>query len=141
MFALLRLLETITDEEKINKVNEMITLLHLENCKETLVGDSLSRGISGGERKRLSVGMEMLTNPSIIFVDEPTNGLDTYSAYSLISNLKDLTITGRTAICTIHQPYLDNLRLFDDMILLNHGKIIYLGEVNNLVNYFSSIGY
>ena len=141
MFALLRLLETITDEEKINKVNEMITLLHLENCKETLVGDSLSRGISGGERKRLSVGMEMLTNPSIIFLDEPTNGLDTYSAYSLISNLKDLTITGRTAICTIHQPSSDILRLFDDMILLNHGKIIYLGEVNNLVNYFSSIGY
>ena len=141
MSALLRLPETITDEEKINKVNEMITLLHLESCKDTLVGDSLSRGISGGERKRLSVGMEMLTNPSIIFLDEPTSGLDTYSAYSLISNLKDLTITGRTVICTIHQPSSDILRLFDDMILLNHGKIIYLGEVNNLVNYFSSIGY
>ena len=141
MSALLRLPETITNEEKINKVNEMITLLHLENCKDTLVGDSLSKGISGGERKRLSVGMEMITNPSIIFLDEPTSGLDTYSAYSLISNLKDLTSTGRTVICTIHQPSSDILRLFDDMILLNHGKIIYIGEVNNLVNYFSSIGY
>ena len=74
-------------------------------------------------------------------MDEPTSGLDTYSAYSLISNLKDLTNTGRTVICTIHQPSSDILRLFDDMILLNHGKIIYIGEVNNLVNYFSSIGY
>ena len=122
-------------------VNEMISLLYLENCKDTIVGDSLSKGISGGERKRLSVGMEMITNPSIIFLDEPTSGLDTYSAYSLISYLKDLANTGRTVSATIHQPSSDILRLFDDMIILNHGKIIYIGEVNNLVNYFSSIGY
>lgn len=141
MSALLRLPETISNEEKENKVNEMISLLHLENCKDTIVGDSLSKGISGGERKRLSVGMEMITNPSIIFLDEPTSGLDTYSAYSLMSNLKDLTNTGRTVIATIHQPSSDILRLFDDMIILNHGKIIYIGEVSNLVNYFSSIGY
>jgi ATP-binding cassette subfamily G (WHITE) protein 1 len=83
----------------------------------------------------------MITNPSIIFLDEPTSGLDTYSAYNLIKNLKDLTNMGRTVISTIHQPSSDILRLFDDMIILNHGKIIYLGEVNNLVDYFSSIGY
>ena len=141
MSALLRLPETISNEEKENKVNEMISLLHLENCKDTIVGDSLSKGISGGERKRLSVGMEMITNPSIIFLDEPTSGLDTYSAYSLMNNLKYLTNTGRTVISTIHQPSSDILRLFDDIIILNKGKIIYLGEVNNLVNYFSSIGY
>ena len=141
MSALLRLPETISNEEKENKVNEMISLLHLENCKDTIVGDSLSKGISGGERKRLSVGLEMITNPSIIFLDEPTSGLDTYSAYSLMNNLKYLTNTGRTVISTIHQPSSDILRLFDDIIILNKGKIIYLGEVNNLVNYFSSIGY
>ena len=141
MSALLRLPETISDKQKLNIVNEMINLLHLEQCQDTIVGNTLSKGISGGERKRLSVGMEMITNPSIIFLDEPTSGLDTYSAFSLISNLKDLTNTGRTVILTIHQPSSDILRLFDDMIILNHGKIIYLGEVNNLVNYFSSIGY
>ena len=141
MSALLRLPEIISNEEKENKVNEMISLLHLENCQDTIVGDSLSKGISGGERKRLSVGMEMITNPSIIFLDEPTSGLDTYSAYSLMNNLKYLTNTGRTVISTIHQPSSDILRLFDDIIILNKGKIIYLGEVNNLVNYFSSIGY
>ena len=141
MSALLRLPEIISNEEKENKVNEMISLLHLENCKDTIVGDSLSKGISGGERKRLSVGMEMITNPSIIFLDEPTSGLDTYSAYSLMSNLKHLTNSGRTVIATIHQPSSDILRLFDDIIILNKGRIIFLGEVNNLVNYFSSIGY
>ena len=141
MSALLRLPEEISEQEKMNKVNEMIKLLHLEQCENTIVGDSLSKGISGGERKRLSVGMEMITNPSIIFLDEPTSGLDTYSAYNLIKNLKDLTNMGRTVISTIHQPSSDILRLFDDMIILNQGKIIYLGEVNNLVNYFASIGY
>ena len=141
MSALLRLPEEISEQEKMNKVNEMIKLLHLEQCENTIVGDSLSKGISGGERKRLSVGMEMITNPSIIFLDEPTSGLDTYSAYNLIKNLKDLTNMGRTVISTIHQPSSDLLRLFDDMIILNQGKIIYLGEVNNLVNYFASIGY
>ena len=107
MSALLRLPETISDEEKKNKVNEMINLLHLEKCQDTIVGDSLTKGISGGERKRLSVGMEMISN----------------------------------VISSIHQPSSDILRLFDDMIILNHGKIIYLGETKNLVSYFSSIGY
>ena len=114
MSALLRLPEEISEQEKMNKVNEMIKLLHLEQCENTIVGDSLSKGISGGERKRLSVGMEMITNPSILFLDEPTSGLDTYSAYNLIKNLKDLTNMGRTVISTIHQPSSDILRLFDD---------------------------
>ena len=141
MSALLRLPESISQEEKLIKVNDMINLLHLENCKDTIVGNSLKKGISGGERKRLSVGMEMIINPSIIFLDEPTSGLDTYTAYSLISNLKDIAKTGRTVISTIHQPSSDILRLFDELILLNEGKIIYQGEVNNLVPYFSKIGY
>ena len=141
MSALLRLPETITQEEKLNRVNDMISILHLENCRDTIVGDSLTKGISGGERKRLSVGMEMIMNPSIIFLDEPTSGLDTYTAYSLVSNLKDLASTGRTVVTTIHQPSSDILRLFDNLILLNQGKIIYQGEIDNLVNYFSGIGY
>ena len=141
MSALLRLPENISNEEKLNKVNYMISILHLENCKITIIGDSIIKGISGGERKRLSVGMEMIMNPSIIFLDEPTSGLDTYTAYSLIKNLKDLTNEGRTVVSTIHQPSSDILRLFDDLIILNYGKIVYQGEVSNLVNYFSNIGY
>ena len=141
MSALLKLPETISKEEKINRVNEMISILHLEKCKDTIVGDSIIKGISGGERKRLSVGMEMIMNPSIIFLDEPTSGLDTYTAYSLVKSLKNITSTGRTVVATIHQPSSDLLRLFDDLIILNHGKIIFQGEVNNLVNYFSDIGY
>jgi ATP-binding cassette subfamily G (WHITE) protein 1 len=141
MSALLKLPENISIEDKKNIVNEMISILNLEKCKNTIVGDITIKGISGGERKRLSVGMEMITNPSIIFLDEPTSGLDTYTAYSLVKNLKNLTETGRTVVATIHQPSSDILRLFDDIILLNHGKIVYQGEVNNLVKYFDNIGY
>ena len=141
MSALLKLPETTPIEEKKNIVDKMISTLHLEKCKDTIVGDSILKGISGGERKRLSVGMEMIMNPSIIFLDEPTSGLDTYTAYSLIKSLKNLTEEGRTVVATIHQPSSEILRLFDDMILLNHGKIVYHGEVTNLVPYFDNIGY
>ena len=141
MSALLKLPETTSIEEKKEIVDKMISTLHLENCKDTIVGDSILKGISGGERKRLSVGMEMIMNPSIIFLDEPTSGLDTYTAYSLIKSLKNLTEEGRTVVATIHQPSSEILRLFDDMILLNHGKIVYQGEVKNLVPYFDNIGY
>ena len=141
MSALLKLPETTSIEEKKKIVDKMISTLHLEKCKDTIVGDSIIKGISGGERKRLSVGMEMIMNPSIIFLDEPTSGLDTYTAYSLIKSLKNLTEEGRTVVATIHQPSSEILRLFDDMILLNHGKIVYQGEVKNLVPYFDNIGY
>ena len=141
MSALLKLPETTSIEEKKKIVDKMISTLHLEKCKDTIVGDSTLKGISGGERKRLSVGMEMIMNPSIIFLDEPTSGLDTYTAYSLIKSLKNLTEEGRTVVATIHQPSSEILRLFDDMILLNHGKIVYQGEVKNLVPYFDNIGY
>ena len=141
MSALLKLPESISNEDKMKIVNEMISILHLEKCKDTIVGDSTLKGISGGERKRLSVGMEMIMNPSIIFLDEPTSGLDTYTAYSLVKSLKNLTLEGRTVVATIHQPSSDILRLFDDIILLNHGKIVFQGEVNNIVNYFDNIGY
>ena len=141
MSAYLRLPEEISMEEKMKRVDNMISLLHLEKCKDTIVGDSLMKGISGGEKKRLSVGMEMIMNPSIIFLDEPTTGLDSYSAYSLISNLKDLASNGRTVITTIHQPSSEILGLFDDLIILYQGKIIYQGEMKNLVNYFNGMGY
>ena len=141
MSATLRLPESVSYIDKTNIVNEMISTLHLNKCKDTIVGDSTLKGLSGGERKRLSVGMEMITNPSIIFLDEPTSGLDTYTAYSLIKSLKNLTEEGRTVVATIHQPSSEILRLFDDMILLNRGKIVYQGEVKNLVPYFDNIGY
>ena len=83
------------------------------------------RGISGGERKRTSIGVELLTNPSLIFLDEPTTGLDSSTALNLMMLIKKLASEGRTIISTIHQPSSDIFNSFDKLILLVEGHSIY----------------
>jgi ABC-type multidrug transport system ATPase subunit len=85
-------------------VNRVIEFLGLTRCKDTYVGDNRIRGISGGEKKRTSIGLELLINPSIMFLDEPTTGLDSTTALNLITFLNKLAKTGRTVVSTIHQP-------------------------------------
>lgn len=91
-----------TDAEKIKKVDEIITDLKLNKCEKTLIGGSLIKGVSGGERKRTSIGVELITDPSLIFLDEPTTGLDSYTATQVMVILKNLAMSGRTVIQTIH---------------------------------------
>ena len=101
--ARLRLPPSVTAEERKTMVDEMIKTLRLEKCADTMIGNELIKGISGGEKKRVSIGVELITQPSILFLDEPTSGLDSYAAYSVINNLKDLARLGCTVISTIHQ--------------------------------------
>ena len=83
------------------------------------------RGVSGGERKRTSIGVELLTNPSIIFLDEPTTGLDSATSFHVINILKNLAKAGRTIISTIHQPSSEIFGTFDKLLLMVQGNIIY----------------
>ena len=85
----------------------------LSKCADTRIGNVMLRGISGGERKRTSIGVELLTNPSIIFLDEPTTGLDSSTAYNVIHLLKQISENGRTVITTIHSPSCDIFNIFD----------------------------
>ena len=87
-----------TDEEKIKKVNDIISDLKLTKCQNTYIGGALIKGVSGGERKRTSIGVELITDPSLIFLDEPTTGLDSYTATQVMSILKNLANSGRTII-------------------------------------------
>ena len=87
-----------TDEEKIKKVNDIISELKLTKCQNTYIGGSLIKGVSGGERKRTSIGVELITDPSLIFLDEPTTGLDSYTATQVMLILKNLANSGRTII-------------------------------------------
>ena len=82
----------------------MLNVLGLRKCADTFIGNRMIAGISGGEKKRTSIGMELLVNPSLIFLDEPTTGLDSTTALNLIYLLKRLSQNGRTIISTIHQP-------------------------------------
>lgn len=83
-------------------MNSLIKDLGLTQCADTIIGNVMVRGISGGERKRTSIGVELLTNPSLIFLDEPTTGLDSSTAYNVVDLLRRIASNGRTVIMTIH---------------------------------------
>jgi len=92
-----------TTESKIKRVDELIATLKLNKAQNTQIGGPLVKGISGGERKRTSVGVELITDPALIFLDEPTTGLDSFIATQVMENLRDLALTfGKTVISTIH---------------------------------------
>lgn len=86
----------------MERVGEIIKELRLNKCQYTKIGGPLVKGVSGGERKRTSIGVELITDPNLIFLDEPTTGLDSFTATSVVEMLKDLAFSGRTVVCTIH---------------------------------------
>jgi len=98
---------------------------------DTFIGGSFFKGVSGGERKRASIGVELITDPNLIFLDEPTSGLDSFTAFVLISNLKALANKGKTVIFTIHQPSSDIFMMFDRLFILAQGKFIYQGPTRD----------
>lgn len=113
--------------EKKARVNGVISALGLDKCQHTLVGGPTRRGVSGGERKRVSVGHELLINPSVIILDEPTSGLDSTTAMSLILTLRTLARDGRSIITTIHQPSSRLFHQLDRLMLMSDGHSIYSG--------------
>jgi ABC-type multidrug transport system ATPase subunit len=113
MFAANIRLKGISDEQKKKKVEFLLSDLGLNNCADTFVGGSLIRGVSGGERKRTSIGVELLTNPSLIFLDEPTTGLDSSTALAVLELLEKIASKGVNVVCTIHQPSSEIFSIFD----------------------------
>mgnify|MGYP006099147969 CR=1 FL=1 len=130
-----------TEADKIKKVNEIINDLKLNKCQNTYIGGSLIKGVSGGERKRTSIGVELITDPSLIFLDEPTTGLDSYTATQVMAILKNLALSGRTIIQTIHQPNSDIYVMFDKLMLLAQGRVLFYNDASLAVDYFSNIGF
>ncbi|KAF2308772.1 hypothetical protein GH714_017645 [Hevea brasiliensis] len=139
--ALLRLPKTLTQEEKLQHVKRVITELGLTRCQNSMIGGPLFRGISGGEKKRVSIGQEMLINPSLLLLDEPTSGLDSTTAQRIITTIKRLASGGRTVVTTIHQPSSRLYHMFDKVVLLSEGSPIYYGPASSALEYFSSIGF
>ncbi|XP_047341983.1 ABC transporter G family member 21 [Impatiens glandulifera] len=139
--ALLRLPGKLTNNEKMEQVDFVINELGLGRCRNGVVGGPLLRGISGGERKRVSIGQEMLINPSLLFLDEPTSGLDSTTAGRIVATLKGLARGGRTVVMTVHQPSGRIYRTLDKVVVLSEGSPIYTGPARGVVDYFRSIGY
>ena len=107
-----------TDEEKLERVDEVIKDLRLSKCQNTKIGGSLVKGVSGGERKRTAIGVELITDPQLIFLDEPTTGLDSFTAASVMETLRALAASGRTVISSIHQPNSEIYDNFDKLMLI-----------------------
>ncbi|KAG1940411.1 broad substrate specificity ATP-binding cassette transporter ABCG2-like [Pimephales promelas] len=139
--AALRLPKTIKQREKDEKVETLIQELGLTKVADSRVGTQLIRGISGGERKRTNIGMELIIDPSVLFLDEPTTGLDASTANSVLMLLKKMALNGRTIILSIHQPRYSIYRLFDSLTLLVGGRLVYHGPAQDALQYFSEIGY
>ncbi|KAJ1380934.1 P-loop containing nucleoside triphosphate hydrolase [Sesbania bispinosa] len=139
--ALLRLPNSLTREEKVEHVERVITELGLTRCRNSMIGGPLLRGISGGEKRRVSIGQEMLINPSLLLLDEPTSGLDSTTALRILNTIKRLASGGRTVITTIHQPSSRLYYMFDKVVLLSEGCPIYYGPASTALEYFSSVGF
>jgi ABC-type multidrug transport system ATPase subunit len=139
--ARLRLPPSTTKEEMEAIVERLLVDLGLESCADVMIGGPLIKGISGGQRKRTSVGVELVTGPALIFLDEPTSGLDSYSAYCMIQLLKKLAAESTAVLCTIHQPSSEVFELFDTAIFMKDGMIFYHGPVPDITRYFSSFDY
>lgn len=128
--AHLRLPSTLTNQEVDEIVQESILQMGLQDCADRLIGNWHLRGISGGERKRLSIALEILTRPHLLFLDEPTSGLDSASAFIVVEALRSFAgdSSGRTVLSSIHQPSSEVFALFHDLILLSNGETVYFGE-------------
>ena len=123
------------------RVDQLIESLKLEKAQNTKIGGNLVRGVSGGERKRTSIGVELITDPSLIFLDEPTTGLDSFTAFNVVEVLRAIAQSGRTVVSTIHQPNTETFDQFDQLMLLADGRTIYMNDASKAVNYFARTGY
>jgi len=134
---------SLADEKKVAFATKIMNLLELDEYADMLVGDEANgEGLPKHARKRLTVGVELAANPSILFADEPTSGLDSLSAATVVSCLKKAaTVQGVTVVCTIHQPSREVFTAFDNLLLLKKGGIcVYNGSIADLNDYLTAAG-
>lgn len=131
----------LTADQRDALVRDLMEQMGLTDAADTVVGDSKVRGVSGGERKRLSVAVELIQSPSIIFLDEPTSGLDSTAATTLIQNLRALADQGKTVVAVIHQPSQHVFSKFDDLMLVSDGRLMYFGDLRDVRSHMEHMGY
>eukprot|EP00917_Polyrhabdina_sp_WS-2016_P023340 GHVP01050571.1.p1 GENE.GHVP01050571.1~~GHVP01050571.1.p1 ORF type:complete len:670 (+),score=88.28 GHVP01050571.1:55-2064(+) len=133
----------ISDEKRKERTDDIIELFGMNKIRQGKIGNlaqGAKKGISGGEKKRLSIGSELLTNPAIIFADEPTSGLDAFLAESVVDVLQGLAASGHTIITTIHQPSSQVFQKFNKLLLLSEGEMLFFGPRNAAIPYFARLG-
>ena len=124
---------------RTKRVDGVLEMLSISDCADVLCGGEEFKGLSGGQRKRVSIGMELLADPSCLLLDEPTSGLDSKVAEDVVGVIRRLARDGRNIICTIHQPSFQVFSKFDSLLLLERGRIAYCGRVDRLSAYLDEI--
>ncbi|OMJ95609.1 hypothetical protein SteCoe_1037 [Stentor coeruleus] len=141
-FRFAALLKVGSDKNLIKtRVDKMIHDLKLVKVADSLIGNEVIKGLSGGEKKRVNIGLELISEPSILILDEPTSGLDCFTAEVVIKLLKKQAKKGKTIISTIHQPSRSIFDMFDRLILMVNGSFVYQGAANKSRQHFDNIGY
>ncbi|VFQ68223.1 unnamed protein product [Cuscuta campestris] len=142
MFAAeLRLPRTLSNSKKKQRVQALIDQLGLRNAAATVIGDEGHRGVSGGERRRVSIGIDIIHDPIVLFLDEPTSGLDSSSAFNVVKVLQRIAQTGSIVIMSVHQPSCRIMGLLDRLLFLSGGETVYNGSPANLTRFFSDFGH
>ena len=141
--ALMRLPTGLSHEEKMDRVYQVMESLDLLHIRNSIIGDEIVRGISGGQRKRVNVAMELVADPSLLALDEPTSGLDSTTSSKLCETLCQLALAGGVNVAAvIHQPKIEILEKFTNVLLLGvGGKTVYMGPTKNMTDYFTGIGF
>ena len=138
--AELRLPGSMRRSARLARVQETLADTDLLHVADTRIGDDVSGGLSGGQRRRVTVAIELINRPRLLFLDEPTSGLDAYGALQVVGALRKFGDRGQTIACTIHQPRSDIFKLFDQLLLMSAGETMYFGPIDNIYPYFRSVG-
>ncbi|KAL8172155.1 hypothetical protein V2J09_023959 [Rumex salicifolius] len=139
--AHLRLPSTKTNEDIRLLVDDIIGEMGLRDCANSKIGNWHLRGLSGGEKKRLSIGLALITQPHVFLLDEPTSGLDSAAAFFVTQSLKNVADEGKIVAFSVHQPSSEVFELFDDLLLISGGQVVFFGEANLAIKFFAEAGF
>ncbi|WEW59019.1 hypothetical protein PRK78_004487 [Emydomyces testavorans] len=156
----LSLSSSISKKERLNRIRSLLNAFGIQNQAKTLVGTPIQKGISGGQKRRVSVASQLITRPKIVFLDEPTSGLDSTASFEVMSFVKNLAVKNNVrilphpnptkeklmpfqliVIASIHQPSSATFETFDKLLILSAGKTCYFGQGTQMKSYFDGIGY
>ncbi|KAG6468891.1 ABC transporter G family member 1-like [Zingiber officinale] len=141
MFAAeVRLPPSVSKSKKKERVQQLIEQLDLRSAAKTIIGDEGRRGVSGGERRRVSIGSNIVHDPVVLFLDEPTSGLDSTSAFMVVQVLQRIARSGSMVIMSVHQPSYRILGLLDSLIFLSRGQTVYRGPPHGLADFLTVVG-
>ena len=132
----------VSKDERIRRIELLLTAFGLQNQANDLIGTPIRKGISGGQKRRVSVAAQLITSPKLLFLDEPTSGLDSAASFEVVSFVKEIAKKHNLiVIASIHQPSTSTFAMFDKLLLLSQGSTAYSGPVSGVQPYFTSCGF